>query len=104
MKVAFENLNRTCVRKLVIESVDLSLYIAFAVIDGKEHVVTNSRGQVLKTFNLLDMRRKLSKVVDCGFFLRQRSAYDEMVGHQYDRVDNCMELPIDREPIARWLD
>ena len=104
MKVTLGELNRVNVTKVVIESVDLSLYIALARIGGKEHVITDSRSKTLKTRNLLDMRSMLCKLLDCEFFLRHRSAYDEMLGHHYKAGDNCMELPLGREPLSRWLD
>ena len=60
-------------------------------------------GKVLKTRNLLEMQRTIRKAVTCELFLRQRSAYDEMVGHSYQAADNVMELPLGREPLPEWL-
>jgi hypothetical protein len=91
------------VSEVVIESVDLSLYIAHARIGDQEHVIADREGKVLKTRNLLEMQRTLRKAVTCEFFLRQRSAYDEMVGHVHQAADNSMELPLGREPLPEWL-
>ena len=88
---------------VVIESVDLSLYIAHARIGGEEHVIADRQGKVLKTRNLLEMQRMLRKAVTCEFFLRQRSAYDEMVGHSYAASANTMEIPLGSEPLPEWL-
>jgi hypothetical protein len=85
MKVSVSDLGSMGVTGVIIESVDLSLYIAHARIDGEEHVIADRQGKVLKTRNLLEMQRMLRKAVTCEFFLRQRSAYDEMVGHTHRR-------------------
>ena len=88
---------------IVIESVDLSLYIAFGRDGDQEHIIVDRQGKILKTRNLLEMRRILCKVVTCDLCLRHRSAYDEMVGHSQRAADNSMELPLSREPLAEWL-
>ncbi len=103
MKVSLVELGNVGVSEVVIESVDLSLYIAHARIGDQEHVIADRHGKVLKTHNLLEMQRMLRKAVTCEFFLRQRSAYDEMVGHAHQATDNSMELPLGREPLPEWL-
>ena len=103
MKVAINKLASLDISSVVIESVDLSLYIAHVRVGDNEHVITDRKGKVLKTRNLLEMQRLLRKAVSCEFFLRQRSAYDEMVGHAHRAVDNSMELPLGREPLPDWL-
>ena len=103
MKVSVSDLANMAITDVIIESVDLSLYIAHARIDGVEHLIVDHQGKVLKTQNLLEMRRMLRKAVTCDFFLRQRSAYDEMVGHAHQAADNSMELPLGREPLPEWL-
>lgn len=103
MKVSLHDLNDESVTRVVIESVDLSLYIAHATVGEVERVITDRQGRVLKTRNLLEMQRALRKKLACDFFLRQRSAYDEMVGHKHQAADNCMELPLGRDPLPIWL-
>ena len=103
MKVAINKLASLDISSVVIESVDLSLYIAHVRVGDNEHVITDRQGKVLKTRNLLEMQRLLRKAVSCEFFLRQRSAYDEMVGHAHRASDNSMELPLGREPLPNWL-
>ena len=103
MKVAINKLASLDLSSVVIESVDLSLYIAHVRVGDNEHVITDRQGKVLKTRNLLEMQRLLRKAVSCEFFLRQRSAYDEMVGHAHRASDNSMELPLGREPLPDWL-
>ena len=103
MKVNVEDLESLDVSEVVIESVDLSLYIAHALIAEQEHVISDRKGIVLKTRNLLEMQRLLRKAVTCELYLRQRSAYDEMVGHSHRAVDNIMKLPLGRESLPEWL-
>ena len=91
------------VAEVVIESVDLSLYIAHARIEGEEHVIAGRQGEILKTHNLLEMQRMLRRAITCEFFLRQRSAYDEMVGHAHQAADNSLEVPLGRDPLPEWL-
>ena len=103
MKVSVSDLGNLGITEVIIESVDLSLYIAHARIAGQEHVIADLQGKVLKTRNLHEMQRMLRRAVTCEFFLRQRSAYDEMVGHATQTADNIMELPLAREPLPEWL-
>lgn len=104
MGIALKTLGRAeGLQKVVIESVDLSLYIATAVIDGDEQLITGRDGKPLKTHNLLGMQRQLRAVVDCELVLRQRSAYDEMVGHHHQHTDNTMELSLGDQPLPEWL-
>ena len=103
MKVLVSDLGCLGVTEVVIESVELSLYIAHARVNGEEHVIADRQGKVFKTRNLLEMQRMLRRAVTCEFFLRQRSAYDEMVGHSHQATDNTMELPLGREPLPEWL-
>lgn len=103
MKVCVHELSKLPVACVVIESVDLSLYIALARIADEEHVIADRHGKVIKTRNLLEMQRTMRKAVTCELFLRQRSAYDEMVGHNHQATDNSMELPLGKEPLPEWL-
>ena len=89
--------------RFIIESVDLSLYIAFVQVDGVEHLIADNTGKPLKTTNLLSMQRQIKQFGQVESVLRQRSAYDEMVGHSYQAADNVMELPLGREPLPEWL-
>ena len=97
MKVAINKLASLDISSVVIESVDLSLYIAHVRVGDTEHVITDRQGKVLKTRNLLEMQRLLRKAVSCEFFLRQRSAYDEMVGQPAWDCDNALEVSLSTE-------
>ena len=105
MKLQLSKLKgRADIERFVIESVDLSLYIAFVQINGEEHLLADNKGKVLKTTNLLSMQRQIKPfgAVDC--VLRQRSAYDEMVGKPpTSHGDNTMELSLGNQPLPDWL-
>lgn len=105
MKIAYKELAaRSAVDKLVIESVDLSLYIARAVIEGDERLVVDKQGRTVKTRNLLEMKELLSGINAVELVLRQRSAYDEMVGQPSWDCDNALEVGLspDVYPTPRW--
>ena len=105
MKITLKELaSRQAIDKLVIESVDLSLYIAWAVIDGSEQLVADKRGNTLKTRNLLEMKEQLCELTIGELTLRQRSAYDEMVGQPSWDCDNALEVGLSPElyPTPRW--
>jgi hypothetical protein len=104
MKIALSALRRKAVERLLIESVDLSLYIAHAEIDGERYLITDAAGRVLKTANLMAMKEALLPVRAEQRLLLQRSAYDEMVGQGFEPADNAMEIPLGPgyETLPRW--
>jgi Family of unknown function (DUF6482) len=106
MKVSIKDLRRRDgIAKVIIESVDLSIYIARAVIDDQEYLISDVDGSVLKTRNLMTMKEQLHGLPILEMVLLQRSAYDEMVGHSAEPVDNAMEvrLSADLYPAPKWL-
>ena len=94
MKIALKALRRRPVQRLIIESVDLSLYIAHAVIDGTRFLITDAAGVPLRTPNLMTMKERLADVAAEERVLLQRSAYDERVGCDFEAVDNALEIPL----------
>ena len=96
--------HKSDIDRFVIESVDLSLYIAFVQVNGEEHLIADNTGKPLKTTNLLSMQRQIQPFGKVETVLRQRSAYDEMVGKGAPlSCDNTMELPLGDQPIPAWL-
>ena len=49
------------------------------------------------------MKRVLKGIADCELVLRQRSAYDEMVGHSHSATENTLEVSMGQEPLPEWL-
>ena len=106
MKASINDLRRRdVIAKVIIESVDLSIYIARAVIDGREYLISDVDGSVLKTRNLMAMKEQLQGLPILDMVLQQRCAYDEMVGHNTEAVDNAMEVSLspDLYPEPKWL-
>lgn len=105
MKLTLKEIKRTPnIDRFVIESVDLSLYIAFVQINGEEHLIADNKGKPLKTTNLLSMQRQIKQFGQIEVVLRQRSAYDEMVGRGAQQMgDNTMELSLGNQPLPEWL-
>ena len=96
--------HKSNIDRFVIESVDLSLYIAFVQINGEEHLIADNSGKPLKTTNLLSMQRQIKQFGKVEAVLRQRSAYDEMVGKNASSSgDNTMELSLGDQPLPEWL-
>ena len=106
MKISIKDLRRRDgINKVIIESVDLSIYIAHAVIDGRKYLVSDVDGRVLKARNLMAMKEQLEGLAIREMVLQQRSAYDEMIGHSAEPLDNAMEvrLSADLYPVPKWL-
>lgn len=104
MKTTLRALRGQALDRLVIESVDLSLYIAYAEEAGARHLITDERGRTLKTRNLLDMKTALAGLNATQRVLIQRSSYDEMVGQSFAPADNSLEIPLGPgfEALAPW--
>ena len=95
---------KSAIDRFIIESVDLSLYIAFVQVDGVEHLIADNTGKPLKTTNLLSMQRQIKQFGQVESVLRQRSAYDEMVGRPNQvAADNTMEISLGSQPLPEWL-
>jgi hypothetical protein len=90
--------------RLVIRSVDLSLYIAVAEMAGDDCLITNNDGSTLKTRNLLEMKQAVADLCFGELVLRQESAYDEMVGQPDREGSNALEVGLSAEmyPTPDW--
>ncbi|TCO77057.1 DUF6482 family protein [Chromatocurvus halotolerans] len=104
MKITLRELGARHVQKLVIESVDLSLYIAEATVDDEVHLVVDDAGKPLRERNLTGMKRHFAGMSVDACVLRQRSAYDEMIGHRWQAADNTLEIPMTTaaQPLPDW--
>lgn len=92
MKTTLKALKGRQIQRLLIESVDLSLYIAHAEIDEQRLLIAAPDGSVFKTRNLLDMKSALASLKADALVLIQRSSYDEMVGQSFPPGDNQLEI------------
>ncbi|MEM6301257.1 MAG: DUF6482 family protein [Pseudomonadota bacterium] len=106
MKITLSELKDLPIEKLIIESVDLSLYIAHALVNGERRLIAQRDGTTLKTKNLLEMKKKLRPLHAPSTVLTQRSSYDEMVGQGFPPSDNTMEITLGPgfETLPAWVD
>lgn len=98
MKITLQQLqNSVGLTRVVVHSLDFSIYIAYALFGEDAFLVTEADGQPLRTSNLTAMKQRLADVAAPGLYLRQQSAYDEMVGQPVRAGDNTLEIPLSRD-------
>ena len=82
------------VEKLIVHSIDLSLYQASAIVEGEEHYITDESGALLKSRSLVEFQKQLAGIAATVTVLRHTSAYDEMVGGSKKGESNALEVPL----------
>jgi len=80
--------------KLIYHSVDLSLYMVSAIIDGKEQYITENSGDYLRAPNLIELQKQLQGIKAQKTVLRHSSPYDEMIGGPDKPNSNTLEVPL----------
>ena len=82
--------------KVIIHSIDLSLYQMSVELDGAEYYITDNKGDLLRAFNILDLQKKVRGQRYSKMVLRQISAYDEMIGmpNKDGEASNALEVEI----------
>ena len=94
MKIFYSALNDYTVQKLIISSLEQSLYQAIVVVDGTEHVVWKNAQKTLSTRSLVEMRELFEALDIPEVVLRHESPYDEMIGHTPNIRGNRLEVPL----------
>ncbi|MEH6592125.1 MAG: DUF6482 family protein [Halioglobus sp.] len=79
---------------VVIHSLDQSLYQLSALVDGEEHLVMDDNGRPYRSRNLEKVREILQLLPVASITLRQKSAYDEMIGQPSREEDNTLEIAL----------
>lgn len=83
------------IAKVIIHSIDLSMYQVSILIDGQEHYIADNKGKLLRTFNILDMQKLMKPYAYQEIVLRHESAYDEMIGQAPTTPgNNRLEVPL----------
>ncbi len=80
--------------KLVIHSLDMSLYQVSVEVDGEEHFITDKNGAMLRSFSIVELQRQCAALNVRQWVLRQQSAYDEMIGTAVRQQANTLEVPL----------
>jgi len=96
-RISIEELRMGPCRPVVIHSTEGALYTASVVDDGAERALTDSYGRALSWRSLQRAREALQEFPVASLTLRQRSAYDEMVG-QPRGGSNVLEVPLSIVP------
>lgn len=98
MKITLQQLqNSVGLTRMVVYSLDFSIYLAYADFGEESFLVTDSDGKPLRTSNLTAMKQRLAGVAAPELYLRQQSAYDEMVGQPLRDGANTLEIPLSRD-------
>jgi len=82
--------------RIIIHSLDMSLYQAAAEVEGSEQMITDKHGRMLRSFSLLEMRTQFEGFSVGEIVLRHQSAYDEMVNQPVREVSNQLEVPLSK--------
>lgn len=90
----------TRIDKVIIHSLDCSLYQASIIIDGEEHYLTDKKGKMLRSFNLLSFQAMFQPFTVTEMVMRHQSAYDEMIGQSTRIESNAMEVPLGNSDLA----
>lgn len=81
--------------KVIIHSFDMSLYLVSVEINGEEqYLVDNKTGLPVKERHHIALQKLFENNNVGATVLRQKSAYDEMVGQPARAADNMMEVPL----------
>lgn len=105
MKIFLHELNRLQpLQKVVIRSLDSSLYQLYLEIDGEARPVWTEQGSVLSARNISALREQLVGLEIESLVLQQNSAYDEMVGQPPGEAANTLEVALDTGPVIPPLD
>jgi hypothetical protein len=80
--------------KVVIESLEQALYRVEVEAGGNSYYVIESPGKSLTRRSILEIQALLTPFTIRGMFLRQTSAYDEMVGLDDFQGDNELLVPL----------
>jgi hypothetical protein len=98
MKITVQQLqNSVGLTRVVVHSLDFSIYLAYAEFGDEAFLITESDGKPLRTSNLTAMKQRLAGVAAPALYLRQQSAYDEMVGQPLRDGANTLEIPLSRD-------
>ena len=94
MKLFYKDLASSPIEKLVINSLEQSLYQALVVIDGEEQLVWHDERKTLTTRSLSAMRELFEAFEVAEVVLRHESSYDEMIGLGSADGGTRMEVPL----------
>lgn len=83
-----------CLDKVIIESVEQTLYRLLVEAEGICYYVIESPGKSLTRRSILEIQELLSPYIIKGLFLSHSSPYDEMIGMDVNHDSNELLVPI----------
>ena len=91
---------REPIEKVIVLSIDLALYQVSVLMNGEEHLLSDSLGKPLRAHNTLDIEALFEGYNVQNMVLRHESAYDEMVNQPVRQGSNRMEVPLGRNGLG----
>lgn len=92
--------NKQNIEKIIIHSLDNSLYQASVITNGEEQYITDNDGKLLRSFNILNFQSMFKKFSIANIVLRHQSAYDEMIAQPLRTDSNAIEIPVGNADFA----
>ena len=83
---------------VIVYSIDMVGYQAFAVIGGQECLLVDTDGKPLRKKSLMAMREVLQGMPVSELFLKHQSAYDEMINQPCRQLPNTLQVPLSLDP------
>ena len=80
--------------KVIITSIDISLYQVLLKVGEEEYPIVDDKGEFVRSFNILDLKKLFRPFSYGEMVLRQESAFDEMVGQPDKSSSNRLEVPL----------
>ena len=93
MTVSIQDLHHLkTIPKLIFHSLDCALYQVSVMTPDGEQMVTDSKGRLLRSHNLISLQAMFNDFPVQQQVLRQQSAYDEMVNQPRRSGSNQLEV------------
>ena len=94
MKLNFDQFRKLAPCDVVVHSLDQALYQVTVISAGVEYLLTEENGRPFRRHSMGEVMDILRLMPVRKAVLRQRSAYDEMIGQPPREGDNIMEVPL----------
>ena len=79
---------------VIIHSLDQALYQVTVEREGREYLLVENNERTFRRHSLHELREALRNMPIASLVLRQRSAYDEMIGQVPREAENTLEIPL----------
>ena len=97
MKLSFAQFRKLSPCRVVVHSLDQALYQVTVIHEDAEQLLYEDGGRPFRRHSIGEVLEILRLMPVSSATLRQRSAYDEMIGQPPREGDNVMEVPLSIE-------